>query len=128
MTRVEIQGNFGDLMDTLKGIKRYAEAAYEHIPIHLGNNLVALSRQAIDQLMRAEVVVEDQSSSLTEADVAGLYEQRSHVNIDKPMPSGLYSVTECSDGTPRKNVNSTRGEDDWLEEDYELKQSGGGDE
>ena len=50
---------YGDLLDTVRGLVRYTRAARQYLPLHLGTNLVELAVSAEDQLLRAEVVMED---------------------------------------------------------------------
>ena len=53
------QPSYGDLLDTVKGLQRYARAARQYLPLHLGTNLVELSTEALDLVLRAEVVTEN---------------------------------------------------------------------
>jgi hypothetical protein len=50
------QPSYGDLLDTVRGLQRYARAARQYLPLHLGTNLVELSTAAVDLVLRAEVV------------------------------------------------------------------------
>ena len=67
------QPSYGDLLDTVRGIVRYAHASRQYLPLHLGTNLVELAVSAEDQLLRAEVVTEDAASSLTDADIDDMW-------------------------------------------------------
>lgn len=71
-THIE-QPSYGDLLDTVRGLQRYARAARQYLPLHLGTNLVELSVDALDLVLRAECVRDDSASSLTEVDGENLY-------------------------------------------------------
>jgi len=76
------QPSYGDLLDTVRGLQRYARAARHYLPLHLGTNLVELSTDALDLVLRAECVREDVTSSLTDVDVEDMW-QGSHVNLEE---------------------------------------------
>jgi len=76
------QPSYGDLLDTVRGLQRYARAARQYLPLHLGTNLVELSTDALDLVLRAECVREDVTSSLTDVDVENMW-QGSHVNLEE---------------------------------------------
>jgi hypothetical protein len=59
-THIE-QPSYGDLLDTVRGLQRYARAARQYLPLHLGTNLVELSTAAMDLVLRAEVVEEGET-------------------------------------------------------------------
>jgi hypothetical protein len=80
-THIE-QPSYGDLLDTVRGIQRYARAARQYLPLHLGTNLVELSTDALDLVLRAECVQEDAASSLTDVDIENMW-QGSHVNLEE---------------------------------------------
>lgn len=75
------QPSYGELVDTIKGIRAYALAARQYLPLHIGTNLVELAVSAYDQVLRAECVREDVASSLTEGDVEDMWE--GHVNLEE---------------------------------------------
>ena len=50
---------YGDLLDTVRGLVRYARASRQYQPLHLGTNMVELSVSALDLLLRAECVREE---------------------------------------------------------------------
>ncbi len=79
-THVE-QPSYGDLLDTVRGLQRYARAARQYLPLHLGTNLVELSVDALDLVLRAECVQEDAASSLTDVDIEDMWE--GHVNLEE---------------------------------------------
>lgn len=72
---------YGDLLDTVRGLVRYTRAARQYLPLHLGTNLVELAVSAEDQVLRAEVVMEDATSSLTDVDVENMWQ--GHVNLEE---------------------------------------------
>jgi hypothetical protein len=76
------QPSYGDLLDTVRGLQRYARAARQYLPLHLGTNLVELSTDALDLVLRAECVQEDAASSLTDVDIENMW-QGSHVNLEE---------------------------------------------
>ena len=80
-THIE-QPSYGDLLDTVRGLQRYARAARQYLPLHLGTNLVELSTDALDLVLRAECVQEDAASSLTDVDIENMW-QGSHVNLEE---------------------------------------------
>lgn len=53
------QPSYGDLLDTVRAIRRISHACRQYLPLHLGTNLVELAVSAEDQLLRAEVVTDD---------------------------------------------------------------------
>jgi hypothetical protein len=69
------QPSYGDLLDTVRGLQRYARAARQYLPLYLGTNLVELSTDALDLVLRAECVQEDAASALTAVDVETMYQQ-----------------------------------------------------
>jgi hypothetical protein len=84
-THIE-QPSYGDLLDTVRGLQRYARAARQYLPLHLGTNLVELSTAAVDLVLRAECVQEDAASALTAVDVELMYQEeqaRGHINIEE---------------------------------------------
>ena len=80
-THIE-QPSYSDLLDTVRGLQRYARAARQYLPLHLGTNLVELSTDALDLVLRAECVQEDAASSLTDVDIENMW-QGSHVNLEE---------------------------------------------
>lgn len=57
---------YAELLDTVRGIKRYANAARPYCPLHLGTNLMELARDAEDILLRAEVVNDEKADAYWE--------------------------------------------------------------